>query len=173
MTSTHDLGSSKTKAQGNPNVSKLPKWCIQLMMCFMRGFDKAMRSMFPPGEKYPNGMDSGAMEFCLFASITTAPILFFGWNFWLMMGVLASLILLNTVRYYLFYDIVDGKHQRKGNQPSSLTIVYLGPDKNTTPQFLSAYHARWKAQVLTLKLRILLPVLRSVPFYHGTLCGSV
>ena len=54
-----------------------------------------------------------------------------------------------------------------------LTIVYLGPDKNTTPQFLSAYHAHWKAQVLTLKLRILLPVLRSVPFYHGTLCGSV
>jgi hypothetical protein len=98
ITSTQGLGEKKMNAQGTPNVSRLPKKCIQLMMCFMSIFDRAMRSMFPPGEKYANGMDSGAMEFCLFCSVTLAPVFFFAWNFWLMVGVLLALVFINTVR---------------------------------------------------------------------------
>ena len=119
-------------AHGNPNVKRLPRWCIQLMMCFMRGFDKTLRFMFPPGTKYPNTMDSGAMEFCLFGSLTTIPVLLFGWNVWLMLATLFVLCVVNTFRYLLFYDIVDGQHRYMGTdwdwrvklnseRPSSLT----------------------------------------------------
>jgi len=109
------------KPQGTANVSKLPGKCIQLAKCFIKVFDSAMRLMFPPDASYPAGITTGNQEFCFFGVLSLTPVFFFGWNFWLMMGVLFTLICLNTVRYYLFYDIVDGKHRRKGNRSSSLT----------------------------------------------------
>ncbi len=87
----------------------------------MRAFDSAMRLMFPPDAQYPAGITTGNQEFAFFGTLTLAPVFFLGWNFWLMMGVLIALMFINTVRYYLFYDIVDNKHRLKKQRPSPLT----------------------------------------------------
>ena len=100
------------KQDGMANVSRLPGQCIHVVRNLIKGFDSAMRFMFPPEDK---------QDLTLFCALTLAPVFFLGWNFWLMMGVLLALICLNTVRYYLFYDIVDGTLVPKSNRPSSLT----------------------------------------------------
>ena len=53
------------------------------------------------------------------------------------------------------------------------TIEYMGPRNNRSSKFLSEYHARSEAVVLTLKSRILGSVSQRHSFYGGILRGPV